>query len=1166
MQEKKYFDEIEEKVKKAYEVAEKARQKGFDPKEKVEIELATTLAQRAVGLVSLVYPQLKGTKIDVRIQELEAKYGFLDPAVALKIAEEVAKEKFCKFRSLLEAMEAGIKLGFAYLTLGVVVSPLEGLTHIKIKKTRDGKDYIAVYYSGPIRSAGSTIAGFSLVIVDHLREIFGFAKYDPTEEEIRRGITEIYDFHEKIANLQYLPSEEELDFLLRHLPIQVDGLPSEDREVSNYKDLERIETNFLRNGFCLEICEALAQKARKIVPKIKSLREKGFKLSDWDFLEEFVALQKKLTEKKREEEATDVYIQDAVAGRPIFGHPSRSGAFRLRYGRTRMSGYSAVALNPVTMKLLEDFVAIGTQLKLEKPMKGAAVSVCDTIDGPVVKLKDGSVKALKTIEEAEEYFDQIEEILYIGDILISYGDFYDRNHVLLPCGYCQEWWRAEVNEILKYKDNDIKQQIQELLKKELDSQLNLEDAIYISKTLGVPLHPNFIFFWSQLSKEQFLSLLKWLEHAEIREDKLLLPFSSMEKIKWSDAKRALEIAAVEHKVSTAHVLLEPAVWKAFFTNLGLSDKNFKEKIKERIDKFFNSDQSVLDFINAFSEIKIKDKAGTFIGARMGRPEKAKPRVMATQPNGLFPVGDEGGRMRSIQTALEAGYVKADFPIYYCENCKNETIYPVCEICEKKTKKLFYCVRCDKTLTTDFCGFHGKAQSFATRKIDIKHYFDSALKKLNNNKEEKINPKLVKGVRGTSSQDHVVENLCKGILRATFGLGVNKDGTIRFDATELPLTHFKPKEINVSIEKLRELGYTHDIEGKELVDENQLLEIKPCDIVLPCCPESLDETADVFFFRVAQFIDTLLVKFYGLEPYYNLKSKDDLVGHLLIFIAPHNAAGVVARIIGFSKTQAFLASPFLHAAVRRDADGDEAGAMLLLDAFINFSRDFLPAYRGATQDSPIVLNSRLRANEVDDMVYNVDIVKEYPLELYLAAEKKMMPRDIKILQISDRLALGDKAFENLFFTHKTSDINGGNVCSAYKKLTLMSQKVEKQMELAKKIRAVDTSDVAKLVLERHFIRDIKGNFHKFTRQQFRCVQCNEKYRRPPLVGKCLKCGGRIIFTIAEGFIMKYLEPAIKLAEEFKVSSYTRQGLMLLKQNIESVFGKETEKQQQLKQFL
>ncbi|MCS7134258.1 MAG: DNA polymerase II large subunit [Candidatus Pacearchaeota archaeon] len=1146
-----YFEEIERKVKKALEIAEKARIKGMDPKEKVEINFATTLAQRAVGLVSLAYPQLKDSRIEHRIRELEEEYGFLDPAVALKIAEEVAKEKFCKFRSLIEAIEAGVKLGFAYLTLSVVVSPIEGLTHIKTKKTKSGKEYLAAYYSGPIRSAGTTMASFSLVIIDHLREIFGFAKYDPTEEEIRRGITEVYDYHERIANLQYLASEEELDFLLRNIPIQIDGLPTEEEEVSNYKDLERIETNFIRGGFCLELSEALAQKASKLIPRIKKLREKGFKLSEWDFLEEFVTLQKKVRKEKKEE-AEDIYIKEAVAGRPIFAHPSRSGAFRLRYGRCRTSGYSAVALNPATMKLLENFVAIGTQLKLEKPMKSAVVSVCDTIDGPIVKLKDGSVKILKTKEEAENYSKDVEEILYLGDILISYGDFYDRNHVLLPCGYCEEWWNAEIKETLKYKEKKI----------EIPKKISLREAIEISASFGVPLHPQFTFFWSQITKEQFFSLVRWLKSGEIRERKFVLPFSSFEREKWKDAKRALEIIGAEHKVTTANVVLEEETWKALALNLGL-EENFKEKI-EKILSSEDCDSNPLEIVNKFSKFKIKDKAGTFIGCRMGRPEKAKPRELTGSPNGLFPVGEEGGKTRSLQNSLEIGFVKADFPIFFCEKCNKETIYPVCEICSEKTRKLFYCVKCGKLLKTDLCNIHGKAQPFCEKKIDIKHYFEIALKKINSTGNQ-INPKLVKGVKGTSSEGHMVENLCKAILRAAFGLHVNKDGTIRFDATELPITHFKPKEINVGVDKLRELGYLYDVEGKELTNEEQLLEIKPCDVILPCCPESPDETADHFFVRVAQFIDFLLETFYDLEPFYKIRKREDLLGHLLITIAPHNAAGVAARIIGFSNLQAFLASPFLHGAMRRDCDGDEAGMMLLLDALLNFSRDFIPAHRGATQDCPIVLNARLRSNEVDEMVYNIDIVKEYPLEFYMAAEKGMMPRDVKILQVSDRVRLGDEAFTNLFYTHETPRIDNGVLCSAYKSLATIPEKVAKQMELAKKIRAVDSNNVAALILEKHLLRDIKGNFHKFTRQQFRCVQCNEKYRRPPLAGKCLRCNGRIVFTIAEGSIVKYLELAMKLAKEFKISNYLQQNIQLLKQNIESVFGKKNEKQEKLVSF-
>jgi DNA polymerase II large subunit len=120
----------------------------------------------------------------------------------------------------------------------------------------------------------------------------------------------------------------------------------------------------------------------------------------------------------------------------------------------------------------------------------------------------------------------------------------------------------------------------------------------------------------------------------------------------------------------------------------------------------------------------------------------------------------------------------------------------------------------------------------------------------------------------------------------------------------------------------------------------------------------------------------------------------------------------------------------------------------------------------------------------------------------------------------------------------------------------------QMGLAEKIRAVNTSDVARLVIERHFIRDIRGNLRKFSGQQFRCIDCNEKFRRPPLAGKCTKCDGRIIFTIAEGSIVKYLEPAINLAEKYEISDYLKQSLELTKSFIESIFGRETEKQEDL----
>ena len=1147
-----YFKEIENKVRVCYSIAEEARRKGLDPLSVVEIPIATNLAERVTGLISVKYPQVKNEKIVNRIKELEKEYGKLDPAVCLKIGEEIAKEKFCKFQSQLEAIDAAVRIGMAYITLGIVSSPLEGFTDIKLKKTAKGEDFFAGYFSGPMRSAGGTGAAFSLLIIDHLREIFGYAKYDPTEKEVKRLVTELYDYHERVTNLQYLPTEQEIEFLAKNLPILVTGEPSEEREVSNYKDLERIETNKIRSGPCLVLGEGLAQKAPKILRMLTKLRERGFKLSDWSFLDEFVKFQKSKAEAIKKE-AKAIYIQDIVAGRPIFSHPSRSGGFRLRYGRSRCSGYSAVSIHPSTMLTLGKFIAIGTQLKLEKPTKGAIVTSCDSLLGPIIRTTNGDVVRV-TLENFDKYKNEISEIIYLGDMLISYGDFINRNSVLLPVGYAEEQWLLE-------------------FKKEKNSRINpfevsFEEALKISNENKIPLHPNYIYFWTQINKEQFGSLLEWISEGKL-ENKLILPYSKLKIEFYSLGKRALELLGVEHEVFIENVILNEKETKTFLINLGINEnEDFYEKINKIKEKYLSLDETskekVLDFINSISKYKINDKAGAFIGARMGRPEKAKLRRLIGSPHVIFPVGQEGGRLRSVQTAENSTLgVKGDFPIYFCEKCKKETIYFTCEECNSETKKMYFCPACERKMYSDSCPDHGKIQDFMTKRIDINYYLDNIAKKMNIQEQEM--PALIKGVRGTSSESHIPENLGKGILRAIFKISVNKDGTVRYDATEAPLLYFKPKEISTSISTLKELGYTHDYKGKELEDKDQILELRPQDILLPSCPDTLDENADDVFVNTTKFIDNLLVRFYGLKPFYNIREREDLVGHLVACMAPHNCAAVVGRIIGFSKTQTLLASPYMHAAMRRDCDGDEATIMLLLDTLINFSRKYLPSHRGGTQDAPLILNARIRAGEVDDMLFDMERVFEFPIELYQAANEGKHSSQVKIPRIKDVLDQELEPFKDFGFTNDTDDFNQGVTCSAYKKLMTMQEKVQKEMELCEKIRAVDESDVARLIIERHLIRDIRGNLRKFSMQQFRCVGCNEKFRRPPLQGTCTKCQGKIIFTINKGGIVKYLEPAIALAEKYDIPKYTKQNLELTKLYIESIFGKEKEKQENINKW-
>jgi DNA polymerase II large subunit len=1175
----KYFELLDGEVKKGYDIAQRARLKGYDPSDKVEIPLAKNMAERVEGLISVVAPQIIGSGLSERILELEKKLGTQDWRISFIISEEVAKENFCKFKDKKEAIEIALRVGLAYITNGVVASPLEGFIRLELKDRLDGKgQFFSLYFGGPIRSAGTTATCIFVAVCDYVRKQMGYAEYDPTPDEINRTFSELDFFHDRITNLQYMPSEEEASFLSKHLPIQIDGDPSEKMEAPNYKGLPRVSTDILRNGFCLVYAEGLAQKFAKFWGKF-SKWYKDFGMDHWEFLDEFVKLQKKIKSKGKivgdsgELIKPDyTYIKDLVAGRPILSHPMRGGGFRLRYGRARNTGLSSTAISPVTMGILEDYIGIGTQLKWERPSKGTALSSCDSIDGPIVRLTSGEVVYL-TEKNIDEHKENIEKIIYLGDILVPYGDFYDRAHKLVPAGYCEEWWFKELESKGKTSDeissltNIDPLIIKNIFNEPILSKISFEDAIKISKTFDVPLHPKYIFYWNEINIKEFLILIDWLLHSVVneKESKIILPINYVAK-EYETPKDILEILGIPHKIANNEfIIIDGDNASALMANLGFYGGNidFKKIVQHTTDK-----KHILDILNKFSDAKIKNKSGTFIGARMGRPEKAKLRKLTGSPHALFPVGKEGGRFKSFQAAMEDGKITAAFPNYYCSNCDSEEIYPLCEKCNSKTILKYFCPKCEKKIDGKICEIHKNVENkyemvknYNIKEINIIEHLENVKKKLSLPEF----PPIIKGLRDTTNQEHLSEHLAKGVLRAVHNLNVNKDGTIRYDMSEMSLTQFKPNEIHTPINKLKELGYNFDIYGKDLVDDDQILLLKPQDVVLPGCTGSPEEGADVAMFKIANFIDNLLVNFYGLKSYYNLKNKKDIVGHLIISLAPHTSAGIIGRIIGFSDTQGCYAHPLWHSAQRRDCDGDENGIMLMMDGFLNFSRRFLPAHRGATQDACLVLSSQLIPSEVDDMVFNMDVSWNYPLEFYEACENYKEPYDIKIEQLKDNLGT-PKEFSQYGYTHPVKNINAGVIYSAYKSLPTMAEKVKGQMSLARKIRAVDEDDVARLVIERHFIRDLKGNLRKFSMQQFRCVKCNEKFRRPPLCGKCTNCEGRLLFTISEGSVVKYLNKMIELSDEYNLPPYSQQSIDLLRNRLDSVFMKDPEIQAGLSDFM
>lgn len=1128
---RQYVEGLESRLAQLYSLSEKAREKGVDPSLKPECKIAKDLADLVEGLVG---PKV----VALSIRELSTKLPREE--LAFKIAEEIVYGKFGHMEPE-PAAEQAIRTALAILTEGLTAAPLQGVAQVKIKTNHDRTRYLSIYFAGPMRSAGGTDQALTLVVGDFVRRLLGLDRYKPTEEEISRFIEELRVYQRSVTRFQYHVSDEELRKALQWLPVEVTGPESDPVEVSSFRNLPRVETNRVRGGALRVVNDGIIGRSAKVLAIVDKLGIQG-----WDWLAEF---------RKKSEKKSAGFMDDVIAGRPIFSFPSRRGGFRLRYGRARNTGLSAVGIHPVTMFVLQGFLAGGTQLRFELPGKGGIVVPVDTIEPPVVRLKDGSVTRV-SMETFDTIKDTIERILFLGDILICFGDFLYNSKSLPPSAYVEEWWVENLRKALaeRFSGNleetadNVKipaERLKRLLEKPFSEKPSIEESIALSSTLRVPLHPAFTFFWPNLASTEEIKLLrKWLLKSATQEEN-----GFVRKIVGENetaTKQNLELLCLPHKVLDGKIVIEGEVACAFAFCLGHG---------HTYDMNLDSAKSPLDAVCMLSGVQVREKAPTFVGARMGRPEKAKRREMKPLVHVLFPVGLAGGSHRDMVEAAKKESTFVEVVKRKCPNCKTSTLSIRCPSCGSETVLEKTCPRCGKSLKEDVCPvckIHGNA--YQKQLVNFREAIENASSRLGVSM-----PKVLKGVKGLTNQTKTPEIFEKGVLRAKHDLSVYKDGTIRFDATNAPLTHFRPCEIGVSIEKLKQLGYVYDVDGTPLADDRQICELKLQDVVIPL------KSAE-YLIQVASFMDELLTKVYGLPPYYGVKRIDDLVGHLIVGLAPHTCAGILGRIIGFTNLSLCYAHPVWHSAKRRDCDGDEDTLMLALDTLINFSREYLPAQIGGIMDAPLLLIPVVNTKEVQRQAHDFDVASAYPVEFYEKTWEGLESRQVSPLIDLVGCRLGTEAqFEGFNFTTPVSDINSGNAESAYKRLKTMVEKMNGQLELAEKIEAVDARKVALKVLTTHFMRDITGNLRAFSTQGFRCKSCSKRFRRLPLRGKCPVCGGQLTLTVYRGGIEKYLEVAQQLVEKYHLPNYYAQRISLIKDEINALFESKKPKQISLTDF-
>ena len=356
--------------------------------------------------------------------------------------------------------------------------------------------------------------------------------------------------------------------------------------------------------------------------------------------------------------------------------------------------------------------------------------------------------------------DRVERILDVGEILIGFGEFLENNHPLVPVGYHEAWWKAESGG------------------ERPDSELA---AIEMALSGGY-LHPAFTYPWEDITAEQVESLAGKIEgRGSVQNGVLEIPLDP-------EGKSILEDLLVPHQVREGKILIrQPLVLLACLgLTTGLERRGTAGAAPQTA--------SGLELARHQSGFRMRPRAGTRIGGRMGRPGKSKPREMSPPPHSLFPLGDAGGSRRSFQEARSTktmvkkagGFSQTEGVIEImagerrCPSCRKTTFRNLCE-CGTPTEPVFRCPRCSRE-SPEHCPQCGIATTSGQRvAVDLRAEYTAALERLGI-RENQVT--LVKGVKGLISRERAVEPVDKGILRSN-------PRPLRLQGRDHPVRHDRP---------------------------------------------------------------------------------------------------------------------------------------------------------------------------------------------------------------------------------------------------------------------------------------------------------------------------------------------------------------------------------------
>jgi len=323
-------------------------------------------------------------------------------------------------------------------------------------------------------------------------------------------LEELRVYERDVGNFQFRVSDDAVNFAMLHMPVEITGVETDPVEVITHRGMKRIETDRVRGGALRVLNDGIIGRARKLSKLVTELSIQG-----WEWLETLEDARQQGTD---ETKSGSSHFEEVISGRPVLSVPQKKGGFRLRYGRSFNTGLATIGIHPATTALLGYPVVVGTQVKIDLPGKAATIAFIDTIDGPIAKLKNGRVLRIDNVEDALNIKKDLHEVLFLGDILISFGDFLENNTRLEPSGYVEEIWLNELREAISQTNSEHATKEIPISDSTLAVILNgtpptFDTAKILSRELRVSLHPKHLFYWDLLSVTQILKLRRSLTQA-----------------------------------------------------------------------------------------------------------------------------------------------------------------------------------------------------------------------------------------------------------------------------------------------------------------------------------------------------------------------------------------------------------------------------------------------------------------------------------------------------------------------------------------------------------------------------------------------------------------------------------------------------------------------------